>query len=809
MRLYEGSISQFREDVIYTRLADKLAEKFKDYYHRSAGRSEVGAWQQSFNFLKNSFEVAGLNDNRIIIEYELPYSSRRIDALIFGQSQRGDDGVVLIELKQWSNDGVADAEAEGNVKVRFASGVREVAHPSWQAEGYHFDLQDFLHVFQDTPAPELSSCSYCHNYARLKEPRTLFAEKFRKGLDKFPVFAKEDVEALGGYLQHRLAGGSGLEVFDRFIRSTVRPSKRLLDHTGEMINERRIFTLIDDQIAAHNAIMHRAKDLARAQRKSVVIVKGGPGTGKSVIALEVMGGLLRQGRTVMHATGSSAFTNTLRKIVGTRAKALFKFFNSFVAAPENSFDVLIADEAHRIRETSNNMYTKRDKKSKMPQIDELLNVARLCVFFIDEKQIVRPNEVGSIELIRSAATKAGVAEGDLSEFELQTQFRCSGSDAYLQWLDNTLGIRPSEFPRFDPRMEFRIFDDPASMMDEVRARNREKKNSARIAAGFCWKWSKPRADGSLVNDVVIGDFQMPWEKKDAFWKWATDDSGMEQVGTVYTSQGFEFDYMAVIFGNDFIYEPTSGNWKPVPAMSHDTQVKRNNPKLNEHLASVYRVLLSRAHKGVYVHFMDKNTEAYFKSQLARPTPFRQESEELVAAPPIHAGREAQQRAPKSLEVVSLDDARARRDAFKTHLPVYSLKAAAGYFGAGQEVEPEGWIDASAMGRLDKDMFVARAVGRSMQPIIQDGDLCVFRANPPGSRQGKIVLVQYRGPADPETGGAFTVKRYRSEKSESSDGQWQHERIVLEPLNGDFQPILLTREAEGDVQVIAELAKVLR
>jgi len=261
MRLYEGSISQFREDVIYTRLADKLAGKFKEYYHRSAGRSEVGAWQHSFNFLKNSFEVAGLNDNRIIIEYELPYSSRRIDALLFGQSQTGDDGVVLIELKQWSNDGVANAEAEGNVKVRFASGVREVAHPSWQVEGYHFDLQDFLHVFQDKPAPELSSCSYCHNYARLKEPRTLFAEKFQKGLDKFPVFAKEDVEALGGYLQQRLAGGAGLEVFNRFIRSTVRPSKKLLDHTGDMINERQIFTLIDDQIAAHNAIMHRAKDL--------------------------------------------------------------------------------------------------------------------------------------------------------------------------------------------------------------------------------------------------------------------------------------------------------------------------------------------------------------------------------------------------------------------------------------------------------------------------------------------------------------------------------------------------------------------
>jgi hypothetical protein len=463
--------------------------------------------------------------------------------------------------------------------------------------------------------------------------------------------------------------------------------------------------------------------------------------------------------------------------------------------PENSFDVLIADEAHRIRETSNDRYTRRERRSKVPQVDELMRVARLGVYFIDEMQIVRPNEVGSIDLIRGAAVKAGVKKEDVAEFELLTQFRCSGSDAYLQWLDNALGIRPSEFPRFDERMEFRIFDSPSAMMDEVRARNREGKNSARIAAGFCWPWSNPRSDGTLVNDVVIGDFKMPWEKKDTFWRWATDDSGMEQVGTVYTAQGFEYDYMAVIFGNDLVHDATSRDWKPVPGKSHDTQVKRSNPKLKEHLSSVYRVLLSRAHKGVYVYFMDKGTEAYFKEQLARPTPFG----------------EADQRVEESTAtypVISLDDARARRDAFRTLLPVYSLKAAAGYFGSGESVEPEGWVDASSVGKLDKGMFVARAVGRSMEPRIADGSLCVFRANPQGSRQGKIVLVQHRGVSDPETGGAFTVKRYRSEKVGDGTEQWRHEQITLEPLNPEYRPIVLRPRSEGDVAVVAEFVVVL-
>lgn len=798
MRLYDGSIGEFREDVTYNSLAEKLAHAYRDHYRHAASKSEIGSWQQSFNFLKNSFEVAGLTDQKIIIEYELPYSSRRIDVLLFGRSTVGDEGIVLVELKQWSNEGVMDSEAEGNVNVRFAPGIKEVPHPSWQVEGYHFDLKDFLHIFQDTPAPVLSSCAYCHNYARLKEPQILFAPKFQEGLKKFPIFAKEDVEALGKYLQDRIAAGPGVEVFNRFLRSTVTPSKKLLEHTGDMINQRQIFTLIDDQIAAFNAIMHRAKQLAKSQRKAVVIVKGGPGTGKSVIALEVMGELLRMKKTVVHATGSSAFTNTLRKIVGARAKGLFKFFNSFIDAAENSFDVLIADEAHRIRETSNNMYTPKVKKSKTPQIDELLRIARLCVFFIDEKQIVRPNEVGSIELIRDAAKKFGVRNEEIAEFELQTQFRCSGSDAYLQWLDNALGIRPSEFPRFDKRMEFRIFDDPASMMEQVRARNSEKKNSARIAAGFCWRWSNPNPDGTLVKDVLIGDFKMPWEKKDAFWKWATDDSGMEQVGTVYTAQGFEFDYIAVIFGNDLVYDPTTEAWKAVPERSHDIQVKRNNPKLLEHLASVYRVLLSRAHKGVYVYFMDKGTERYIRScmESSIKLPSRAEDEEKNVI-------DANLFQPKIVKPKS-------NERYVTCVPLVPLKVAAGAFGSPQHriIEDDfDWVAVKTHKHLRPGMFVAQVMGKSMEPAIPDGSYCLFRSPVEGTRSGKTVLVQLRDLVDPETGERYTVKRYESDKDFSGDS-WRHIKITLKPNNPDFQPIVLTEVEDGSLQIVAEFIEVL-
>lgn len=615
MRLYEGSINEFNQAVLGNEIADQIGLSYEKHYKRRVNPAEFRAWQQSFNFLRNSFECTGLVDNKIIIEYELPYSTRRIDVLLFGRNNTKNDSVVLIELKQWSNESVADCASEGNIIVDYGRFKKEQAHPSLQVQGYHYDLKDFLTIFSERPEISLDSCAYCHNYARNGNNPVLFSPKFNREMQEFPVFAKEDTQALGAYLKGRLSEGGGFEVFNRFVMSPIRPSKRLLEHTSEMINKQQIFNLIDDQIAAYNSIMHKAKKLSQTDRKSIVIVKGGPGTGKSVIALEVMGELMRQGKTVFHATGSSAFTNTLRKLVGTRAQRLFKFFNSFITTGANSIEVLICDEAHRVRKNSNNRYTRREERSDLPQIDELLRIAKLNIFFIDENQIVRPDEIGSIAMIKEAAQRFGVNTEEIAEFTLKTQFRCSGSDAYLQWLDRVLSITDSEETSFDARMEFKVFPNPSEMMAEIRKRNIEKKNSARIVAGFCWPWSKPNQDGTLVNDVRIGDFAMPWEKKDTFWKWATDDSGMEQVGTVYTAQGFEFDYIGVIFGNDLIYDGEKQEWRSVPQNSHDSQVKRNNPGLARHLQNVYRVLMSRAHRGVYVCFMDKETEQHFGSAL--------------------------------------------------------------------------------------------------------------------------------------------------------------------------------------------------
>lgn len=618
VRLYEEIIENFKEDVMNNRIADKVSHQYEEYYKRKANPSEINSWINSLNFVKNILENASLKKNKIIVEYELPYSEKRIDVILFGKDKEGNENILIIELKQWSNNNISDSLDEGEIIVDFGRFKKEMPHPSLQVEGYYWHLKDFMTVFDELPLIQLSACVYCHNYNKGKN-EILYLPKFSEEVKKYPLFSKQDSIALGDYIKQKLSFGEGLELFNRFTHSILRPSKKLLDHTSHMINKQQIFHLIDEQITAYKTIMTKAKQVSKTKKKAVIIVKGGPGTGKLVIALEVMGELLRQGLNVMHATGSSAFTNTLRKILGIRSAKQFRFFNSFIGNKENDFDVLICDEAHRIRKTSESRWTSSTLRTGEPQINELIKSAKLSVFFIDEQQVVRPNEIGNINLIKETAKKFGAEVYEMPE--LQTQFRCGGSGKYLKWVESLLKINEEgsvlEENNEGNKLEFKIVSSPQELKDLIAAKNKEKPNCARIVAGFCWPWSKPKHDGTLVNDVKIDNFEMPWEKKDTFWKWATDKSGMDQVGTVYTSQGFEFDYIGVIFGKDLIYDKKKKQWIAQPENSFDTEAKRGNDNFVKHLKNVYRVLLSRAHKGVYVYFIDKDTEEFFKSNMKK------------------------------------------------------------------------------------------------------------------------------------------------------------------------------------------------
>jgi uncharacterized protein len=618
MKLYTGTSEQFIQDILENRLVDKLKNAYESYYYKLARPQEVVSWTNSLQFVKNVLEYASLKDNIIVVEYELPYANRRIDCLLFGNGPDGLSNTVIMELKQWSKVEGCDVE---NEVVTFTGGANRLeAHPSFQAQGYYTYLKDFVEVFGNGSL-NLSAVSYCHNYS--KKANVLFGPKFQPIIKDFPLFAKEDVRELAVYLKARLSAGHGLDVFNKFSNSPVGPTKKLLDHTSKMIKGQKVFNLLEDQLAAYYAILDRAKKASKLKNKCVLIVRGGPGTGKSVIALNVIAELLSRGQVVYHATGSAAFTSTLQKIVGGRAKSMFKYFISFTRFEENSVDVLVCDEAHRIRAKSISRYMPKAQRTNKPQVDELIETAKVSVFFIDDYQVVRPYEQGSTEMIRASAKRHGA---EIFEFELKTQFRCSGSDGYLNWLDNALGIRETANLKLteNEKMDFRIFGSPRALYDAIRKKNEERPNSARMAAGFCWPWSNPKPDGTLVEDVVIGDFKMTWEAKNDMKVapgipearlWAYDPNGVNQMGSIYTIQGFEFDYVGVIFGDDLAWNPNTKAWVGNPENSADAAVKRDKANFARYAKNAYRVLLTRGMMGCYVYFVDKDTENYFRSLI--------------------------------------------------------------------------------------------------------------------------------------------------------------------------------------------------
>jgi hypothetical protein len=375
-------------------------------------------------------------------------------------------------------------------------------------------------------------------------------------------------------------------------------------------------------------VLNAVRKAKRSDHKEVVIVTGGPGTGKSVIALSLLGELYRQGIPALHATGSQSFTKTMRKVAGARKREvqeLFKYFNSFMATEKNTLDVLICDEAHRIRETSANRYTPAAHRTGRPQIEELIDVARVPVFLLDEHQVVRPGEMGTVAEIKAAAVRKGF---ECHVVPLDSQFRCGGSGAYLRWVVRLLGLEPGGPVAWDPddRMQLMVADSPEEMETFLEG-CRSQGYGARLSAGYCWPWSKePKPGDPLPADVVIGDWARPWNLRGEravsgappSALWATDPAGFGQVGCVYTAQGFEYDWSGVIIGPDLVWR--GDTWVTDRAASKDPVFRRSTPDddVDRLIRNTYKVLLTRGMVGTVVYSTDPETRAKLRELVGGP-----------------------------------------------------------------------------------------------------------------------------------------------------------------------------------------------
>ena len=569
--------------------------------------------------LSRDLVEAGLKDVEALVEYQLPLTSKRADIVLCGNHPRtGAPQFVVVELKQWSRAHLLD-DAD-DLCVLEGMGTR--LHPVEQVRHYCTHLRDFVAALSDEHTG-IAGVAYLHNATDLDLADLWSYPQDQQGR----MFTGQRRSEFVSYLQEHLRPTSGADAADLLMGSAIRPSKQLLTLAADEIQRREQFVLLDEQQVAYSMVMRAVDRSYRANTKEVIVVSGGPGSGKSVIALSLMGELSRRGRTVLHATGSSAFTQTLRRVAGARAprvRSMFKYFNQFVDAERNSLDVLICDEAHRIRETSANRYTPASLRSGRPQVAELIDAARVPVFLLDEHQVVRPGEIGTVEDIRAAALSVGLATQII---QLDAQFRCGGSRVYERWVLRLLGLDAGGPLPWDGDENFMLSTAPGPSAMERRLRDLlDQGYGARIAAGYCWPWSDPVQGAGLKLDVQIGEWHKPWNNKKPTSHagapgtpyWASDDAGFEQVGCVYTAQGFEYDYAGVIIGPDLVWR--SDHWEARPERSHDSQVKRGTAsEFDQAVRNTYKVLLTRGMRGASVYSTDPETQSLLESLVPAST----------------------------------------------------------------------------------------------------------------------------------------------------------------------------------------------
>ena len=577
------------------------------------------SWERSLDVLSRDLVEAGLQDVEALVEYQLPLTSKRADIVLCGNHPRtGAPQFVVVELKQWSRAHLLD-DAD-DLCVLEGMGTR--LHPVEQVRHYCTHLRDFVAALSDDHTG-IAGVAYLHNATDLDLADLWSYPQDQQGR----MFTGQRRSEFLSYLQQHLRPTSGADAADLLMGSAIRPSKQLLTLAADEIQRREQFVLLDEQQVAYSMVMRAVDRSYRANTKEVIVVSGGPGSGKSVIALSLMGELSRRGRTVLHATGSSAFTQTLRRVAGARAprvRSMFKYFNQFVDAERNSLDVLICDEAHRIRETSANRYTPASLRSGRPQVAELIDAARVPVFLLDEHQVVRPGEIGTVEDIRAAALSVGL---ETQIVQLDAQFRCGGSRVYERWVLKLLGLEPGGPVPWDGDENFILSTTPGPSAMERRLRALlDQGYGARIAAGYCWHWSDPVPGAGLKPDVQIGDWHKPWNNKKVTSHagapgtpyWASDAAGFEQVGCVYTAQGFEYDYAGVIIGPDLVWR--SDHWEAQPEKSHDSQVKRGTAsQFDQAVRNTYKVLLTRGMRGASVYSTDPETHSLLESLVPAST----------------------------------------------------------------------------------------------------------------------------------------------------------------------------------------------
>ena len=626
MLVYEGIKSGFIDDVDLGIIADKIRNKYIEVVKRRPSVPEFNSWKNSMQYMRGVLSDNEIPSNTgIAIEYNIPPTGCRIDFMMSGYN-KDKSNVVIIELKQWDKAfEVGQMDGIYKVNTYTGGGMRDVNHPSYQAMTYANLIRDYNETVQLKDI-NVVPCAYLHNYY-FENDDTLLSNNYKEYTDQAPLFGHNDVIKLRNFIKKYIEDGDDGNILYEIDHGRIRPSKMLQDSLSKMLKGNKEFYMIDNQKIVYEYAIKNAIDTVSKNDKNVMIVRGGPGTGKSVLAINLLVEFNNRNMTCFYVTKNSAprsvYATKLRgEYTQTYINHLFQGSGNFVDEESNKLDILIVDEAHRLNAKSGMFQNKGEN-----QIKEIINASNFSLFFIDENQKVTLKDIGSEDLIKKFAKELGAG---IYTFDLDSQFRCNGSDGYLAWLDRVLEIRDTanfDIDGFD--YDFKVFDDPNEMRKAIEEKNNIN-NKSRIVAGYCWEWptGNTRKDTNY-HEIKIPEygFEISWNL-DGGENFAIGTTSVNEAGCIHTVQGLEFDYVGVIIGDDLRYEngqivtdytkraKTDTSLNGIKKIAKEQGKEVANKIADNIIKNTYRTLMTRGMKGCYIYCTNKELTKYFKEKIS-------------------------------------------------------------------------------------------------------------------------------------------------------------------------------------------------
>ena len=619
MIVYNDIKRQFVNDVKDNSIADKILDAIKMRGLNAGHEKEYSSWQNSMQFMRNIVDDSEIDDEvRICIEYNIPLTSKRVDFIIAGADKAGNENIVIVELKQWQKAEVVADDMHYCVKTFIANTDRIVCHPSYQAYSYSCFLKNYSQSLTDESI-NLVPCAYLHNY-QPEYRQTLSNPIYKEWFEVAPFFIKNEVAVFSDfvkkYITKKSSKGDLLYLIDH---GRLRPTKALQDSLASMVKGNKEFMLLDEQAVCFDMCLKTMSQCLKDRKKRTIIIQGGPGTGKSVLAINLLMEYINQSLNVSYVTKNSAprqaFLNLLTRGNAMRQTEIQQLFRSpfgLSNCNENGYDCLIVDEAHRLVKK---MYGDWSGEN---QVKECINASLLSIFLLDEDQAVTTKDIGSIKEIQYWCKELGSRLIITDETKLVSQFRCNGSDAYIQFIDDLLQRLPEtvHVDLSELNFDFKVFDDPNEMREALRDKN-QINNKSRMVAGYCYDWNVKHRRGDW--DIMLGDnFKAKWNlENDKVW--AINPSSFEEVGCIHTAQGLEFDYVGVFIGKDLIYNPTTrrieSNKEAISKDDKSSGIRSaKQEKAHQLILNTYKTLLTRGQKGCYIYCEDPELRKYIKSR---------------------------------------------------------------------------------------------------------------------------------------------------------------------------------------------------